>query len=219
MRYLLLLTSILCFSVLPGFAQFAAMNTTPQMEKAVSLAQKSLVDLIQVAQQVDVKSIGFDDPKQVREAKLGVPLNDYMVRLDELKEYQTGRPTTEMLHATGRLIYPLEISQKARSAVILSYNNEAWTVESFGAAKQIKMVTELRKTVARAEGRTDKELFQVRVPALQLMFIGVERNAKIYLAPLFDMPSYELKKGERYPAEQVLEKLVEAARQHNGEPT
>lgn len=219
MRYLLLLTGILCLSVLPGYAQFAAMNTTPQLEKAATLARQSLVDLSQLAEKFDVTSIGFDNQKQVREAKLGIPFSDYIVRLDELKEYQTGRPATEMLHATGRLIYPLEVSQKARSAVILSFINEAWTVESFGGSKQIKLVTELRKTVSRAEGRTVKELFQVRVPALQLMFIGVERNAKIYLAPLFDMPSYGLKKGERYPAEQVLEKLVKAARQHNGEPT
>ena len=220
MRYLFLLTSIFCLSVLPSFGQFSAMNSNqPQLEKAAALARKSLGELLQVAQQIDVKSIGFDNRKQVGEAKLGVPVNDYMVRLDELKEYQAGRPATDLLHATGRLLYPLEVGGKARSAVILSFNQEDWQLESFGSANQIRMVTELRKAVAGREGRTAQELFQVRVPALQLMFIGVERSAKIYLTPLFDMSSYGLKKGETYPAEQVLERLVAAARKHNGEPT
>jgi hypothetical protein len=220
MRYLLLLTCIFCLSVLPSFGQFSAMSSSqPQLEKAAALARKSLGDLSQVARKIDIKSIGFDDQKQVGEAKLGVPISDYLIRLDELKEYPVGRPATELMHATGRLLYPLEVGGKARSAVTLSLSQENWQLESFGSANQISMVTGLREALARKEGRTAQELFQVRVPALQLLFVGFERSSKIYLAPLFNMPSYGLKKGETYQAEKVLERLVEAAKWHNGDPT
>ena len=220
MRYVLLLIGLLGLGIFPCFALFAAMNMSEnQLEKATAIARKSLGDLPGLVRQIDAKTLGFDDPKQVGAATLGTPLGDYMVRLDELKEYRAGQTATELLHATGRLIYPLVVNQSPKSALILKPGPEGWALESFGSANQIRMVTELRKKLAQREGQAEKALFQVRIPALQLLFVGVERNGVIGLAPLFDMPTYGLKKGEVYPAAQVLEKLVEAARNHNGEPS
>jgi hypothetical protein len=220
MKYLWLTVSIFCISVLPCLGQPAVMKISKaQQEKAVTLAQKALVDLSQSARQVDLKSIGFENEKQVQEAKLGVPIGDYTVHLNELKEYRTGRPAAEMLHATGRLLFPVELNQKARSMVTLSLQQEVWAIESYGGQNQIQMITDLRKSIANSEGRPENELFQVRIPALQLAFIGVERGSEIYLSPLFDLTRHGLQKGKIYRAEEVLGKLIDEARQHNGLPT
>lgn len=220
MKYLVLLMGVLCLSILPCAAQYSAMNITAvQLAKATVKAQNSLAELPLLAQQINVKSLGFDSREQVKMARLGTPIADYMVYLSELKEYQTERPAAELLHATGRLIYPLKVNQNVQSAVTVTTDKESWKLESFGASQQIRQLAEQRTTFARTEGHAEKDLFQVRIPALQLMFVGLERTGKIYLAPLYDMPLYGLKKGTRYSAEQVFKKLVDAARKHNGEPT
>ncbi len=220
MKYLWLTASIFFISVLPCLGQPVVMKISKtQQEKAVTLAQKALGDLSQSARQVDLKSIGFENEKQVREAKIGVPIGDYTIHLNELKEYRPGRPAAEMLHATGRLLFPVEVNQKARSMVTLSLQQEAWVIESFGGQNQIQTITDLRKSIANSEGRSENELFQVRIPALQLAFIAVERGSEIYLSPLFDLTRYGLQKGKKYRAEEVLEKLIDEARQHNGLPT
>lgn len=150
---------------------------------------------------------------------MGIPIDDYLVRLDELKEYGPGKSVSQMLHATGRLIFPLEVNQQAMSMVVLYQEQEKWLIESYGGKNQIQIATDLRKQIAEAERKSSAEVFQVRIPALQLMFIGFKEGMDIYLSPVFDMERYGFEKGRKYPAEQVMEKLVEAARQHNGLPT
>jgi hypothetical protein len=51
------------------------------------------------------------------------------------------------------------------------------------------------------------------------MFVGAVQAGQLYFTPLFGMPIYGLQEGQSYRAEQVLEKLLPAARKHNGEPT
>ena len=220
MKYFWIIITVLSISILPSLGLSETVKISmAQQKKATIIAQKALADLILLAQQVDPESLGFEDEKQIRAAKVGVPISDYFVRLDELREYQPGKPAKEMLHATGRLIFPLEVDQRARSMAVLSLKQDDWTIESFGGTNQIQMITELRNRIAKSEERSMREFFQVRIPALKLMFVGMERGSELYLLPLFDMPHYGLKEGKTYPAEKVLEKLVEAAQKHNGLPT
>jgi len=216
MKQLVLLIIILALSVLPCAAQFA---DPPQLEKASVKAKASLGELALIAQQVDPKSLGFDNREQIKWAMPGAPVVDYMIRLDELQKYQPGQPASKLLHATGRLIYPLEVNRNPQSSVVLTFKEQGWVVESFGATSQTKMFAKQRRTVAEKVGRSEKELFQVRVPALQLMFVGVELDGRLSFTPLFEMSLYGLREGQSYPAEQVLEMLLPAARKHNGEPT
>lgn len=220
MRYLFLPAIVLFFFIQPSFGQLNMLSISAmQQQKATALAQQSLEELVLLARQTNIKELGFADEKQVREAKLGQPVSDYLVRLDELKEYQPGHPARDLIHATGRLLYPLLVNQQALSAVTLTFYQEKWAVESFGGANQIRMITALTKKLDQSGDQPGQGFFQVRIPALQLLFIGWEHDTAITLVPLFDMLSYGMLEGQRYQAEQVLEKLVEAARQHNGDPT
>jgi hypothetical protein len=191
-----------------------------QHEKATALAYKSMDDLVALARQVDVRTLGFDNLDQVMAAKPGQPINDVMVRLDELKDYRPGDPAAPLMRATGRLIYPLEVDRATRSSVVLSSTrSQSWSVESFGGSNHIRIVTEQRRALANKQGRAEREFFQVRIPALNLVFMGMEKDAEVFLSPLFDAPSYGLEKGKIYPAAMVLEKLIDAALRHTGEPT
>jgi hypothetical protein len=212
---------IFCLSVTSALAQTIEEGALSMShDKATLFAKKSLGDFAQLVQQVDVRTLGFDTLEQALDAKLGQPITDVMIRLDELREYRTGDQAKAIMHATGRLIYPLEIDRKARSSMVLSLNeSNNWTLESFGGAKQVSMITKLRKELANKDTKSEKEYYQVRVPALQLMFIGTDLDGTGFLSPLFDMPVYGLSKGEIYPASEVLSKLIDAARDHNGEPT
>lgn len=219
MRQLLLLIIISGVFAMSCAAQNIAKQSLPQLEKAAATAKASLRELEVIAQQVDPRSLGFEQKEQIKAATLGTPVVDYMIRLDELKEYRLGRPAAELLKATGRLLYPLVVNGSPRSSVVLTSKGEGWAVESFGATGQTKMFAKIRKQVAAETKGATSELFQVRVPALQLMFVGSEQNGQLFFTPLYNMPMYGLKEGQSYRAEDVVEKLLPAARQHNGDPT
>jgi hypothetical protein len=63
------------------------------------------------------------------------------------------------------------------------------------------------------------ELFEVKVPALNLTFVGQRQNGELFLAPIQDDPRLKLERGKALPAKEVLQALQPAAQKHEGLPT
>lgn len=81
MRYLPLLIISLAMSLLPATTQADDMSiSAAQQQEAAQTTQTALDELIRIAPEINVKSIGFENEKQVREAKLGMPISEYLVQ-------------------------------------------------------------------------------------------------------------------------------------------
>jgi hypothetical protein len=69
------------------------------------------------------------------------------------------------------------------------------------------------------EGRSADHYFEVKVPALNLGFVGTRKEGRLFLTPLFDVPRFQLKRGATLPAEEVFKAIQPAAREHTGLPS
>ena len=181
-------------------------------------AQAALGTFSQLVTDRNVKALGFDEVGQVRTSRLGAPIAQYMVRLDELKQYAAGADPAGLLHSTGRVTYPLIANGAPRSGITLARKGETWTAESFGGASYVRLLDEVRAQSSRAAGRSLADYFEVRVPALNFTFIGYRDNAGLQLLPILAYPALGMDKGMATPASDVFQKLVPLARAHNDLP-
>jgi hypothetical protein len=86
-----------------------------------------------------------------------------------------------------------------------------WTATDFGQAELAKLITATRGTAPGA--------ILVRVPALNLLFIGRQTAGGLTLTPVSDFPMAGLRQGVTANAADVLTALVPVAQAHNGDPT
>lgn len=165
------------------------------------------------------RAMGFDSPEQVRAARMGTPVQQFMIRLDELKSYEPGADLSALLHSTETLIYPVLVQGRTHSSVTLRRQDDRWQAESFGLPKYARLLNELRDRLAAESNRSPSEYFEVRVPALNVAFLGHTQNGRLFLTPVFDAPRFGFKRGVTLPAEEVIEAILPAAREHTGLPT
>lgn len=185
---------------------------------ATQAAQQALATFARLTTEANYRALGFDSPEQVRSGRLGIPARGFMIRLDELREYSGGDPT-RLLHATERIMFPVEIEGRTRSSVTVASREGRWVVEAFGSPTYARLFTQARARLAELEGRPVAELFEVHVPALNVRFVAARRGSALIFAPVADDARYGFKGGEPMPAEEALTKLVPSAREHNGLPT
>jgi hypothetical protein len=162
--------------------------------------------------------LGFKSPDEVRLSTLGEPVQEFMVRLDHLREYKESVDPNKLLIVTKKYVYPVTVDGQVRSSIELLKKKDKWIAVSFGAPNYIRMVTNERaRQVKLRNARTD-EFFIVRIPAFRLHFIGYRKDKQLMLIPLFDILKLDLHEGVAAPAEKVFLKLVPAAKKHDGLP-
>ena len=73
--------------------------------------------------------------------------------------------------------------------------------------------------LSQRDERPLSEYFEVRIPAMNLVFLGTRTEEGLLLTPVLDDPSYGFERGGTLPAEKALEAIVPAASEHKGLPT
>ena len=189
-----------------------------QTEEIQVVAVKSLETFSKLVTKDNYKQMGFESPEEVRMAKLGQPLRDFMVRLDQLKEYQPGSDPNALLSGGNQAMYPLFIKKKVRSSITIGERSGKWKAVSFGGANFIKLLNNILTKSVEATGLSLSSYFIVRVPALNLSFLGYRIDNKLMLVPLLDEPQFNFKAGVSMPADTVFKTILPAAREHNGLP-
>jgi hypothetical protein len=183
-----------------------------------SVATQALSVFPKLVTEQNYKGMGFESADEARSAALGDPAVYFLVRLDELRDYQPGSDPTRLLHSADRVLYPVLARQQVRSSVTLEKGKEGWKATSFGAPGFSKLVTRLRTESSASSGASVSSYFVVAVPALKVYFLGQMPNNRLTLTPLTDDASLGLKAGGAAPADQVFAQLVPAAKAHNGLP-
>ena len=200
-------------------SQSSAEEKEMLIEQIQPIAQKSLKSFSGLITKENYKQMGFESPDEIKNAILGTPIEDYMVRLDTLKEYKVGSKADTLLTKTNQFIYPVLVKEKVRSSITISKSKEQWKAVSFGGSNFVKLVSRRLKDSSKATGLDISSYFSVRVPALNLFFIGYRTKRGLMLIPLMDDTRLKFKAGESMKAEKVFSAILPAAKAHSGLPS
>lgn len=214
MRLLLSLPVALLLTASPARAQGAA----APFSEIQPVAQKALKTFSRLVTKENCGRMGFEDPEEVRTATLGAPLQDFIVQLDKLKNYAPGGRLDELLTATDHVIYPVLVKGQVRSSITISKTGASWRAVSFGGPNFIKLISGTLAENTKAT-RLDSSAYQViRVPSLNLFFLGFRLNNELMFVPIADNARLKFRAGAGMKAENVFSALLPEARAHDGLP-
>ena len=211
---ILLLTLLLAFVVCSQGVSEAQKLPFEQINNAAAKALNILKDPAFAPQ---LQTVGIKSIEAAREATLGAPLQLFIVRLDELKQYQPGDDPDKLLHAVEQVVYPVTVKGQVVSSVSVSKERGEWTATQIGQGISAPKIAESRTVGARALKTEPVKAFLVRVPALNREFVGY-KTEKLMLVPILEEVDLGFKAGAAIPAAKVLEALVPEAQAHQGLP-
>ncbi|HEX5758339.1 MAG TPA: hypothetical protein VF121_04035 [Thermoanaerobaculia bacterium] len=215
-----LLSFLLCAScAAAATAQRPTVYGDDERKSAAAVAGEALQTFGRLVNERNYAELGFVSPDEPRSATLGEPIQEFMIRLDRLREYGSGQDTAGILTATDRLTYPVLVGEETRSSLTVGGGERGWAALSFGAPKYSRLLTEVRDRLSREEKRPAADYFEVRVPALNVSFVARQAGQSLALTPILDDPRFGFVRGQTLPAERALAAMQQAAREHNGLPT
>lgn len=162
------------------------------------------------------QQMGFDKPEDIRTARLDRPLRQFLVPLDRLRNYAPGSDPATLMTGGDSLLYLVLVGSEVKSSIVLENAPSGWKATSFGAPRFARFVATARSQGGAGAVAGD---FVVRIPALNLFFLGQRSGSNLVLVPLVEDTRLPLKGGAPGSATEIFEKLVPLARAHNDLPT
>lgn len=164
------------------------------------------------------RRMGFESPEEINNAKIDPPLKDFMVRLDHLKAFSPGSDPNYLLVSTGQQIFPISVNNEVRSSMILKQSIIFWKAVSYGSPNLIRQITNTVNESIRRTGMPRSAYFVVRIPAMNLIFLGYRTNIELFLVPMADDRRQRYRAFESQPAERIFSMILPEAREHDGLP-
>lgn len=154
------------------------------------------------------KLLGFDTPDDAIVAQIGKPIHIYSIGLNKIRSYKPGDLVLPLISKLESRIYPLSVSNKVRSSLVVSRvkGTETLTTTAYGLVKLITLVMRYKKA--------DSD-FVVWLPALNLHFLGDRPDENLKLIPLATRELYGLTEGVPVHAAVVFALLAQQARAHD----
>jgi hypothetical protein len=162
----------------------------------------------------NIQSYGFQQGDDIASAALGQASVEFLVRLDQLREYQPGKDAVSLLSGGDKVVYPVTIGGQVRSSIVVDKGASGWKAVAFGGPQLIQRLSEARGKVSAQAAAT----MLVNVGALGAYFLGEIRGAQLFLSSLADQPELNLKAGATDEAPKVFAALAPIARSFNGLP-
>ncbi len=186
-----------------------------QMQMA---ADSSLIRLHEIVTIENYSMLGFKTFDEARLSSLGIPLQEYFVRLDQLRDYKEGTLPDSLLKVTNIFIYPVMVNNEVRSSVELLRHDKSWEVSSFGSPKYIQLIADERNNLIKLKSLKATDVIIVDIPSLNLNFLGYYRKKELMLVPVTNYPQLDLVQGKPVPARELFLILAPLAQKHNGLP-
>ncbi len=186
-----------------------ATSPPPPATQPQEAASSAIRTFQQLVTEQNYRSLGFESVAEVRSAALGEPLALYTIGLDQLKAYRQGTDVNSLLSLSADALYPVTANGQVRSSVTVTKVESGYRASSFGNAEVIKALSKYREAAT---------AFAVRVPALNLYYLGQRVENKLLLTPVADDSRLKLSPGKAVPAEDVVNQLVPIANAYNGLP-
>lgn len=196
-----------------SFAQAPSPAQLKESKQAHSVALKSLNTLRQLIMSPDeLRALGA--PKATIRAlsapagasqplEIGHPLKDYIIGLKSLTEWN-GKDVSTLLHPTGRLVYPVLTRGIARLSVTLSRQDNEWKAVELGAPFETDARASAQFMIAREAPGAEQNEFQVRVPALNVVFIAFQQKNRLYFSAIYPRPSLGIKSNKPEQATEMM---------------
>jgi hypothetical protein len=211
MRKLIFLIALLATASLSGqTAQTYDANRDPNAAESVRAATAGLSTLAALARR-SPEVIGLT-AKEAASAEVLPPLRVVFVKLDGLKNFTSADDPRSLLVDVGVTFYPIAVSGGVRSSITVKRSDGGWKATQFGSPLLAKRIEQVRG------GATSAALL-VRVPGLNLDFIGVESGGVLKLTSLFTIAGTDIRQGDTADARTVFAALAPLARKVNGLPT
>jgi hypothetical protein len=172
-------------------------------------AQNGLATLKQIVNANNYAALGFTSPEEVRQARLGDPLQIYQVRLDALRAFNDQTDPQTLLTDVRRTLYPVQAGKRVATSVFVTGSREGWRANELGNAAVAQLVSRYRHGAGE---------FVVHVPALQSYYVADRIEGKLVLTPVMDDPRTGFRAGAALPASLVFAGLQKAASGYNGLP-
>jgi hypothetical protein len=221
--------ALLMLSLIPGCARTGnsqngsdqtggGSGTPPTFADAQTAATQSLATFKKLVTADNFRELGFDSADQVAKANLGAPLRIYVVKLDQLREYEPSKDANSLLSESPQMYYPVTVDGQSRSSIVVEQVEGRWRSASFGNAGLAKQIASISRANT-AEASAASTQVMVQIPALGVFFLG-SRNAdnKLSLTSLAASDALGLKAGTTESAEQVFARLAPIAKNYNGLP-
>lgn len=183
----------------------------PVVADQARAANDAIGVLRQLVTQQNYVEMGFSSLAEVKEAQLGAPLAVSNVGLDALRGYSAESDPSELLTPSAETVYPVTVGGAVRSSITLVKSEKGYTAASFGNAGIAQAIGRLRENAG-------PDAFIVRVPALQVWFVGSKSERGLVLTPIAADPRLKVESGRPVPAAAVFNQLVPLARTYNGLP-
>jgi len=152
------------------------------------------------------------------QAQLGDAYASFFVRLDQLSAFRPGVDPADLLVDTKEVTYLVNVDHEPKATLTMRQKAEKWRSTSFGAANLATKIVALTRRIE-APGGQAPDAFLVKIPALNLVFLGHRSQARLMLSAVVSNPSMDVKEGTTYDANQLFQSLAEKARRHNGRPS
>jgi hypothetical protein len=191
----------------------AQMQMKPIPQEARAEATRSLPQLQQLVTPESYKALGFQSVAEAKSATLEAPVQVFMVQLDRLREYQPSASPHALLTETNELKYPVSVNHQVRTSMVMRQINGKWQVASFGRPVLTKALTETIQEQAEKTKASAASFFEVKIPALNLVFVARQEGSRLLLTPVIDDPRFELKQGQEVDAQQLFARLVPYAKE------
>lgn len=178
-------------------------RATPDPQEAAERALSLLRDVID---EKNYRNAGFDSVEQARSAVLGKPMDVYVLRVDLLKGWNgQDDPNAKVLETKSvEVVYPVMVSQQAKSTVSIFKDDDGYRPATFGDAEIARILARYRR------GDAD---FMVRVPVVGSYFIGRKSGNDVVLTSAYSVSTLPYQQGELVTAAELLPKLAMLARE------
>jgi hypothetical protein len=195
-----------------------AQEATIKIEALKPVALRALETFGNIVNENNFMSMGFKSVQETKTAQLGIPFQEFTIELGKLKTYEPGANPNQLLDGGHIAYFPVNVQTETRSSIMLVKEKDQWKAVSYGSANLIKLLASTRSRLQRATGMPISSFFAVRIPAMNLYFVGYRMDQQLMLTPILDNPEYKLKSGTPISGEDVFRTLLPYAKAHDGLP-
>jgi hypothetical protein len=174
------------------------------------LASEALRSFSRIVDSKNFELFGLAAADALKGAEPGDAIVHYGVPLDLLRRYQDGQDPNELVSEMGYATVPLvrQGTDKPAAFVLIHQSREMWSVSGLGEAPYSEGFMQLSR-----ELDLQGEPMLVRIPAMNLAFVGTKADDILSLAQITDLEIEGMRKGGFAPAAVVFSALARQARE------
>jgi Papain-like cysteine protease AvrRpt2 len=160
-------------------------------------------------------------PGALEKAELTVPpFPVVMVGLEDLRKEAPGADPKKLLEKDfNTVIYPISSQANIVGSITMQGTGTGWTVGSYSGGTLARLLEHARSTHAKKKNAALASSYVVSIPALNLYFVAFPGSDALELVPVQDDASLGLSSGQAVRASDIMPRLIEAAKKHNGLPS